>query len=351
VLSPDVTAELTGLLCAHFGVARPKARLQMATTNRTGFFGPRRHLRITLFDGSRRYEAFGKITSRNQVVRCRSVYGALTPEAGTECRNLQSLRELLPTADMIPAAIGVVDAGDTTLCVLAYLGGFRNLSGVLSTSAFRRATGRRAVLEDLGRAVLDRIHALQTACSTLVESPLDAEYEALGRTLQRTSMLSADQKRRVLAAAERARPARVRMGLIHGDLGTRNVLLRDGHAVIVDWEGMQRDRLALYDPCYFISTLLMRGVQLRLPLSVVRQVRTTLLDHLVMLEREANPDGDTTHEELAVRFAEQLAQAHLLASYERDLGRGGAWSWLKQRKRQLEFLVHGGGLASPALGT
>lgn len=333
-------------LSTYLDVPPGETRLRAIPTNWTGFFGPRRHCRFVLTHRSRRFLAFGKIAADGQRAASRSVYGTMTPGPEAEYENLKLLERLMPRPQGTPTLVGLVRAGGLTICLFEYLEGFSNLSAVLAESLLRRPTARLALLADMGRAVLHRLYAWQPACSRWEVCTLDDELAALRRTLNEVSALLPDARTGFEVTAPAPAPRR-RRGIIHGDLGPRNILVSGQDVTVVDWEGMQRDRLSLYDPCYFVASLVVRGVQLLLPARALRDLRATLMDQVRTLEAALDPDADPDAVGRDVGFAARLAEAHLLAAYGRDLQRRRRWS-LTQRRRQVAFLLEHGLLARPS---
>jgi hypothetical protein len=328
------------LLCRHFDVPEAGSRLRVSTLNRTGFFGQRRHYRVVLNHGARRFEAFGKVVTPDDQVTCHSPYGAFTPTPQTEQNNLQFLARSCPAMPELPQLIGVAKAQDGYVYLFELVKAAKNLSTLLTSFLFRR-TGRVARIITLGHRVLDGIHAWQRRCSELQYRTLDPERVALRSTIVAARSLLPAVRERLTAFVDNELPAlsAVRTGVIHADLGPRNILVAASRITFVDWEAMQRHCLASYDPCYAATVLTTRCVQLFLSEGELQHIHGALLARVTGLEADAAPGASRESITIQVRLGFRLARAHLLKRYEWDLAQGGRWSGLRQRRRQMNWLI------------
>ena len=193
-----------------------------------------------------------------------------------------------------------------------------------------------------GEAVLNKLNSWQGSFSDIKYFSLESECKALLDRLDRISSLSSQTKKRVSAnLTERVgKLGRVRKGIIHGDLGSRNILIGRSNVVFLDWEAMQNNRFSLYDPCYFVVSLLMRCIQAFITQRQLAHVSMALFRHMTNLEQKLETIVEEESVQDSVWLGKHLAQLHVLSVYERDLRKGGLHSFLKQRRHQVEFLVN-----------
>lgn len=339
--SDELADKIKDILCHHYGVSLSTSRLQISKTNLIGFSGRTVHYHLILTNGEQRFRTFGKVIPTGDKPSCNTVYGTFTPTVSTEYNNLQYLAKLTPEQEIFfPRLIELVNAQKYSLLLLEYLEGYSNLSTTLSSLILPRRERITQIIE-IGKSVLNKLNALQGNFSDINYFSLEPECKALMDKLDRIYSLSSETKKNLsVSITERAgKLTRVRKGIIHGDLGPRNILIGRSDVVFLDWEAMQKNRFSLYDSCYFVISLLMRCVQVFISQSQLDHISMVLFRHMINLEK-----SEATMEEQFVRdgvwLGKYLAQFHVLSSYERQLREGGLHPFFRQRRRQIQFLVN-----------
>ena len=338
----ELTEKVKGALCHHYGIPSSTSRLQIKRTNLVSFFGRTVHYHLVLTSGEQRNRAFGKVIPKNDKPSCNSVYGTFTPTVLTEYENLQYLAKLIPENEIfIPRLIGLVNAQGYSLLLLEHLEEFSNLSTIMASSILPMRERITQIIK-IGKSVLNKLSTLQGNFSNIGHSSLEPECKALMDKLDCICSLSSETRKNLsVNITERAEKlTRLRRGIIHSDLGPRNILIGRSGVVFLDWEAMQKNRFSLYDPCFFIVSLLMRCVQVFISQSQLDHISTVLFRHIIDLEKKSGVAMEEQSVRDSVWFGKQLAQLHVLSSYERDLGEGGLHPFIKQRRRQIQSLVN-----------
>lgn len=331
MLDAESASRVTEILSRHFGLDAADCRLRVKRSNLLGWRGKTTHCDLTLICDTAVQMAFGKVIPHRAKPVCHTAYGDFTADAGTEYANLCWLAEAVPDEKHFhPSVIGLVPAGEMSLLLLERLSGYRNLSSMLSSRLLPRP-GRVPWLIELGGRVLARLAEFQAAYSESGVALPKAECAAIRRRLESVMSLPAAVRDRLLTEVEALEEnlGPVRKGILHGDLGPRNIEIGPEIAFL-DWEAMRRDGLLLYDAAYFVVTFLTRCVQMCLSRSQLEHIAEELWCQLPTTGRAG--DGHT-------RLAQLMALCHVLSAYERDSGGGGLRPILKQRRRQISFLV------------
>ena len=138
---------------------------------------------------------------------------------------------------------------------------YRNLSLELLTLA---VPGQRRIVRSLEmvRQVLERLFRLQDRSSSYQTYVAKTELGVFESRLSEIGGLSSLEKTNLMESV-RDRAANIpqaRVGMVHGDLGTRNILRLGDHVVFLDWEMAYRNCMSLYDACFFCISILMRSV-------------------------------------------------------------------------------------------
>lgn len=340
MLPPHTIAEVKRILCRHWGVAEATSQLHVRRVNTLGLLGARSHYRFRVRCGHVRFEAFGKVAFPNERLECHSGYGRFPADLHREYANLVRLLSIPGGVRISPTPIELVQTDTLSICLAESLEGYANLSHMLTAMVLRRAHAAARVV-DLGKLVLSNLASWQRTCSRVADFPLEAEHTALRERVDETESLSRQSKDRLVASfrARTSCPTQARKGMIHGDLGLRNILVSRPNVAFVDWEALQTDRLSLYDSTYFVVSLLMRCIQIYLRQAELEFVSTSLFRHLADLEASTEPCLDAASASHNIWLARRLAEVHLLSRYEQDLANGGVRSLMRRRRRQVNFLL------------
>jgi len=278
----------------------------------------------------------------------RRVFGKITANSEREYRNLQYVTTGVPAGEMqLSRPIAVVGLPAGPLLLQEYLEGY---SPLVSGRRLRYLVpGRTEALIHAGKTVLNTIYRIQQQFR-MTWLPLSADDaagipnqpKAVGvfRQLETIQALAQETKKRIESRITSilGRNLMVRRGLIHGDLGLRNVLTRNGHISFIDWDYMQEQGFALLDPCYFAVILEMRSLQLMMSKQNVMKIDASLFDHIKDLEGSLiAPNGKPSLDD-AIWFGKCLSLIDTLWWYEKDRSNYAA-ALLKQRGRQIDFLA------------
>jgi len=337
----ELNEKIKDILCNHYGVFLSTSRLKTSKTNSLGFFGRTVHYHFILINGKQKFRIFAKVISKSDKPSCNTVYDTFTPTVSKEYYNLQILEKLISgNVTFIPQLIGLVNTQSYALLLLEHLEGYVNLSTMMSSFILPRRERITKIIK-IGKYVLNELHVLQQNLSDVDSFSLEPECAILINKLSCIDSLSSRVKRNLSAKMvdHSGKLSLVRKGIIHADLGPRNIMIGHSDVIFLDWEAMQKNRFSLYDPCFFIISLLMRCVQGFISQPQLDHISRALFRHLIDLEKT-----ETAMQEQFVResvgFGKQLAQLHVLSAYERDLRARGLRFFLRQRRRQVQFLAN-----------
>ncbi len=320
-------------MCAYFGVRPEKSRLSIHEKNAFSKMENCRHYNFVLSNGKKAYRAFGKAS----------------PNSGREYNNLRYLSEKLGGNQIVvPKAIGLVKDREYSILVVEYLEGYSRLfSAAQSLSLLPHCA--RGMLK-IGRDVLNAIYELQgrfettynpLAVKDIEQTPNQPWPVSISQQLIDVKGISEEVKQklnnRINGIAKGG--VRVRRGVVHGDLGLRNVMMsRDGISFI-DWDYMQYRGSSLFDPCYFVIMVLMRCIQMCLLRPKVDLIGRALFEHTRKLEEGSWPVENREGIKDGLWFEKCRAMIDTLWWYEK-MEKNWATSVLKQRWRQISYLTN-----------
>ena len=327
-------ATVKAALCKHFNLPSDKSDLTACERRFPGLGGGQIHYYLfALKDGSVRCQAFGKLGGPN--VR--------------EYQALQHLMRHIPAEQgLIGRPIALLQDENRSMLLLEYLEGHSNAFSMLHS--LRLFPNRVSNITSLGKDILDKLYSLQkhfpVTYSPLSSKDVDAIPgqplpTGMFKRLEEIKSLSNETKS---ALGDRInellkQPTAVRRGVIHGQLGMRNIMLNGSHIVFIDWEYMEPEGFSLFDPCYIATMILMKGAQLLISRSKLDAMRDFLFQHIEDLEesltdaknKQLIPDG--------LWFAKHLTMIDTLWEYERT-GNRGLKALLGQGRRKIEYLAH-----------
>jgi len=297
---------------------------------------------MTVSSSNGTYKAFAKVISVTSRPTCDSIYGTLTPTIIAEYSNLVHLNNTIhDKSDLFPRPIGLLHAPDYSLMLAEYMERYSSLSAVMLSFVLPRPQRTQEIVK-VGISVLDKFGQLQKALFNPEYSSPDLECKLMLGKLSHSYSLSSQARSELASVIEQASARgsiRIRKGIIHGDLGPRNILIGQSGVVFLDWEAMQSNCMPLYDCCYFVITLVMRCVQLGIPPSQLNYISSALFRHVADLETQLDSCNKT---DLFTRkdiwLGKCMALLQVLSAYERDAEGGGYYPLLRQRGRQIQYL-------------
>jgi len=328
---PSVVKEA---LCRHFNMPADRSQLAIQERHFLGLGGNQfRYYIFTLTNGKETNRAFGKTTLHHD----------------REYRALQYLAKTIPERHRNTSRpIASLAREDCSLLLLEYLEGYSSPLSILSS--FRLFPNRAVNMIRLGKHIVDKIFDLQTQ-SPVIYSPLsfkDADETpgqpapiSIFKQLERIKCLSIDTKKALrtrLTAIVNSETA-VRRGIVHGQLGMRNIMVRRSNILFIDWEYMQSAGFCLFDPCYMVTMLLLRGVQLLIPRSQLDMISDSLFPYIKNREHSLTDGANRKCVDDGLWFAKCLSMVDALYDYEI-----GQSSWLKallgQKHRKTKYLAY-----------
>jgi hypothetical protein len=131
----------------------------------------------------------------------------------------------------------------------------------------------------------------------------------------------------------------VRRGVIHGDLGMRNIMENNSSVSIIDWGYMQTNGVSLIDPCFFVVMLLMKSIQLLVPWGRVTSSGDNLFRQIKLLEEGMVDSENTKFINDSIWYGKCLSLIDTLWWYEKD-NINYLKNIMKQRSRQVKYLTY-----------
>jgi hypothetical protein len=320
-------------LCKHFDLPSQKSRLSIQNLNFLGLGGGEIHYyRFLISDGRVTRSAFGKTTPKNE----------------REYDALQYLtRRLTKDNRATSRAIALLQSNDYSLLLLEYLEGYTSALSIRNILAF--LPNPASNITRLGKAIVDEIYHLQKQFGFTYSPVRPHDTDELPGQPQPTGVL--EQLKQITALDDQAKAAvrvtldafladgtAVRRGLVHGQMGLRNIMLRGTRIVFIDWEYMQPHGLCIYDACYMATMLLMRSAQLLLPRFVLDRIGDSVFAHIHRCENCLAPADKKEFVGKSVWFGKSLAMIDTLWQYERALS-GRAATLLGCTHRKIRYLV------------
>jgi hypothetical protein len=320
-------------LCKHFNVSSDKSDLAIREKRFLGLGGNEfRYYYFTLTDGARRHRAFGKVAGHLE----------------REYRSLQYLMKTIPEKQRcIGQPIALLKDGNSSLLLLEYLEGYSNSFTIFNSLRF--FPNREASITRIGKYMLDGIYDLQKHAPTIY-SRLSVEDTSAtpGQPVPTSVFRQIEDIKSISIGTKAALRTRingllqnqtiVRRGLVHGTLGTRNIMMNRTSIAFIDWAYMQCEGICIYDPCYIATMLLIKGVQLFIPRSKLDRISEALFQHIKIREDSLTPDTNRRFVNDALWFAKCLSMVDTLYEYET-----GESSQLKavvgQKHRKIKYLA------------
>lgn len=330
---PYDSAIVKEVLCKHFNIPSASSQLSVQEIRFLGLGGPQfRYFRFRVTNGNHTARAFGKTTLHHD----------------REYQALQYLTTITPEAQRhATRPIASLQHAGYSLLLLEYLDGY---SSPLTTRSLLRVFPRAASIIDLGRCIIDKIYLLQKQApfTYMPLSSNDTEQtpaqpmpvnilEALGRIKSVSLGTKQTVERRISSIV--SRQTLVRRGLVHGQLGMRNILVNHSNILFIDWEYMQRAGFCLFDPCYMAIMLVMRAIQLLISSSNLGLINDNLFEHIRICEESITDDLHREFIADGLWFAKAMTTIDTL--YEYEAGEGSSWkALLGQKGRKIKYLAN-----------
>jgi hypothetical protein len=322
------------VLCKHFNTQSDRAHLTIREKQFAGLGGPQVHYyHFTLADRNAKHRVFGKISPSNE----------------REYRALQYLMKTVSEEQKdIARPIALLKNGTHSLLLLEYLDGYSDPFSI--AHALRLIPNRTLNVTKVGRAILEKIYGLQQQYHTIYSPLSTADTDevpgqprpiAVAKQLESIKSLSRETKAllqsRINAIVDKRIP--IRRGVVHGQMGLRNIMIRRSHIAFIDWEYMQTEGLCIYDACYIVIMLLMRSVELLITRSELAKISDFLFEHIRYLEDRLTEPGKKQFVRDGLSFAKRLGMIDTLWQYETGR-RSGLKALLRQRERKIRYLAY-----------
>ncbi len=326
------------VLCKYFNMPSDRSHLTMQERHFLGLGGHRIHYyHLTLTDGRLKRYAFGKTT----------------PNHDREYRALQYLMKTIPEGHRNTSRpIAFLEHGGYSLLLLEYLEGYSSPLSILNSLWL--FPNRALNITRMGKDIVDKIYDLQKH-SQVIYRPLSSKDTdetpgqpshgprpiSVFKQLERIESISTETK-----AALRSRidsivnnQTAVRRGVVHGQMGLRNIMMSRSNIVFIDWEYMQTAGFCLFDPCYMTTMLLMRGVQLFIPRSKLDMISKCVFQHIKYLEDRLTEKPNKHFIDDGLWFAKCVSMVDTLYHYERT-GCSRLKALLRQEHRKIKYLAY-----------
>ena len=321
-------------ICSYYNISLNKSQLKIYKKNFLGLRGDNIHCYFILRNDKVKHRVFGKIASNNQ----------------QEYHNLQYLIKNIPKKDIsLPRPIALLKNGDYSLLLLEYLEGYSNpFSAIHSVYPFNE---RIFKILKVGKNVLNKIYRLQKHFQisysplTLYDTdgiPNQPKPVSIFKQLESVQSISDEIKAKLENKINEILKNRimVRRGMIHGDLGLRNIIINSSKISFIDWDCMQHQGTSLLDPCYFVTLLLMRSVQLLIPKTKANIISESLFQHIKQLEERLT---ETKYENFisdGIWFGKCIAITDTLWWYEQERHNNFVNALIKRRNHQIKYLAY-----------
>ena len=322
------------VLCKYFNMPSHGSHLVIQERHFPGLGGDQfRYYYFTLTAGRQTHRAFGKTTLQHD----------------REYRALEYLTKTIPEQHRHTSrSIASLTHRGYSLLLLEYLKGYSSPLSILSS--LRLFPNRALNIIRLGREIVDKIYDLQkhspVSYTPLSSADTDATPGQPAPTsvfeqLRRIKSLSVETKKALhtrISAVMRTQTL-VRRGLVHGQLGMRNIMVRRSNILFIDWEYMQSAGFCLFDPCYMAVMLLMRAVQLLISQPKLDLINQCLFQHIRMREEGLMENSNEKFIDDGLWFAKCVSMVDTLDEYEKgDCSRLKAL--LSQKHRKIKYLAY-----------
>lgn len=332
-ITPQELATIKRDICSHFNLSEKKSSLTLRQKDNTALLGRNIYYDVSIQDGPVRRRVFGK----------------LSRHARKEFQNLKYIQQRKwMSAIRIPRAIAVVEIVNGSLLLQEYLDGY---SHILENRRVKHyLPGRIGVIENTGRSILEKIYRVQerfrvsyspVSLNDMAGLPNQPTVTGVVYQLDTVHSLSKDTKKRLGTKLNSIviNDVPVRRGLIHGDLGMRNIMERNFDISFIDWCYMQKEGISVIDPCFFVVMLLMRSIQLLVSWEKVNYLASSLFQQVKLLEETMDACPNSEFIDSGIWFIKCLCLIDTLWWYEKAENNG--WKDLvRQRGRQIDYLVY-----------
>jgi hypothetical protein len=330
----DDPAIVKEALCSYFNMPLDRSRLHIQERRFLGLGGRQfRYYHFTLSDGQQTRRAFGKTVLHHD----------------REYRALQYLKKTIPERDRnTTQPIASLTQGDYSLLLLQYLDGYSSPLAILNS--LRLFPHRALNIIRLGKEIVDKIYDLQKHSPPLYTPLSSKDTDAtpgqplpisIFGQLRKIKSLSTETKKALHTriSAIVSNQTLVRRGLVHGQLGMRNIMVNRSNILFIDWEYMQSAGFCLFDPCYMATMLLMRSVQLFIPLLKLDMINDCLFQHIRTREDSLTENPNRHFIDDALWFAKCVGMIDTLYEYERG-NCSPLKALLKQEHRKINYLTY-----------
>ena len=331
---PYDSAVVKEVLCRYFTMPSDRSHLAIQERRFLGLGGHQfRYYHFTLTDGEQQRCAFGKTTLNHD----------------REYRALQYLTNTIPERQRNTSRpIASLKHRDYSLLLLEYLEGYSSPLSILSS--LRLFPNRALNIIRLGKDIVDKIYDLQKH-SPVIYRPLSSKDTdetpgqpvpiSIFKQLKRIKSLSIETKRALHTriSAIVANQTLVRRGVVHGQLGMRNIMVSRTSILFIDWEYMQSAGFCLFDPCYMATMLLMRSVQLFVPRSKLDMIKDRLFQHIKTREASLTENPNRKFIDDGLWFAKCVSMVDTLDEYERG-DCSPLKALLRQEHRKIKYLAY-----------
>jgi hypothetical protein len=321
-------------LCKYFNMPSDRSQLTIEEKHFRGLGGPQIH--------------YYHLTLRNGKVK-RCAFAKTTPNYDREYRALQYLMKTIPEERRDTSRpIAFLTNRGHSLLILEYLEGYSSPLSILNSLCL--FPNRALNITKLGKAIVDKIYDLQKhfpadytplSFEDIDELPGQPLPISVFKQLESIESISTETKtvlRNRIRSIVNNRVA-VRRGVVHGQMGLRNIMIRRSNILFIDWEYMQAGGLCLYDPCYLATMLLMRSVQLFVCRFELDVISDCLFNHIKYLEEEVADARNQKFIEHGLWFAKCVAMVDTLWAYE-AAECGWSKAFLGQLGRKIKYLAY-----------
>lgn len=322
-------------LCKHFKTPLDKSTLETYKKRFVASGGgyQSHYYYFILKNRTEKYSAFGKIALNNI----------------QEYRALQYLARAIPKEQSnFVRPIALLETDNRTLLLLEYLEGYSHPFTVFkSLSLF---PDRESNIIRIGKIMLENIYSLQKHFKTVYRpvsledthaTPGQPTPTSIFKQIKNIKSISSEVKEKLNTRinAILKNQALARRGVVHGALGMRNIMVKRLNFAFIDWEYMQYEALSIYDPCYIVTMLLMRGLQLCVHRTKLDKIENTLFYFIMQLEKKKTIKENQKYIDDVLWFGKNLAMIDTLWAYE------GAESThvkeiIKQKSKQIKYLTY-----------